>query len=126
MRKLFLTSIAALFLATGANAAPKGDVSTRWFLEAYDKMLPEHRKHVEDMLSWMQLGLLWANTLLKDRGQPLIYCQPDRLTVTGPMILDMMRKGVRDNPKWSEVPAELVIVTALQRTFPCPSSMPNQ
>ena len=121
----FLTSIAVLFLATGAaNAAskhPPGEVSARWFLEAYDKMLPEYRERIEAQLSWMQLGFLWANIFLKDRGQPLIYCQPDRLTITGPMVLDMLRKGVRDNPDWGELPAELVIAIALQRTFPCPS-----
>ena len=128
MTRSSLPGITALLLATGAtvvNAAtklPSGEMSAREVLEAYDKkLLPEHRKMVEDLLQWMQNGLLWANALLEKRGQPPLYCQPHRLTITGPMVIDMVRKGIRDNPGWSEQSFDMIVVLSIQRTFPCPS-----
>lgn len=67
----------------------------------------------------MQVGLLWANTMLKKRKQPLLYCQPDRLTLTDTQVIDMMRQAIIDKPKWGDFPVGLMVLLALQRTFPC-------
>jgi hypothetical protein len=42
--------------------------------------------------------------MLKQRGQPLLYCQPEHLTITDSQMLDMMRRATKDKPKWGDVP----------------------
>jgi hypothetical protein len=67
----------------------------------------------------MTTGLLWGNVMLKDRGQPPLYCQPDKLVITDAQMIDMMRRAMKDNPKWGEFPIGMMVLATLQRTFPC-------
>ena len=125
MRNVVFT-IVLLFALSGSNAntqskpnESKPNESFRYAMEVYDKYLvPEDRKDVEHWIGGMQLGLVWGNAMLKNRGQPLLYCQPDHLTITDSQMLDMMRRAMKDNPKWGDFPVGMVLVT-LQRTFPC-------
>jgi hypothetical protein len=57
--------------------------------------------------------------MLKDRGQPPLYCQPDKLVITDAQMIDMMRRAMKDNPKWGEFPIGMMVLATLQRTFPC-------
>jgi len=116
----------ALLLALSAVNVSAEDLSKaevgsiRWTLEVYDKeLVPEDRKHIEGYIGGIQLGLLWANAALKHRGQPLLYCQPDHLTITGSQMVDMMRRAMKDKPKLGDFPVGMMVLETLQRTFPC-------
>jgi hypothetical protein len=124
MRNVVL--VPALLLALSAANASAEDLSkaevgsTRWTLEVYDKeLVPKDREHIENYIGGIQLGLLWANVMLKERGQPLLYCQPEHLTITGSQMLDMIRRAMKDKPKWGDFPLGMMILVTLQRTFPC-------
>jgi hypothetical protein len=54
-----------------------------------------------------------------DSLQPAIYCPPEHLIITGPMVIDMIRDGMKDHPDWGEESFNHVAFLALKRTFPC-------
>jgi hypothetical protein len=67
----------------------------RNILDVYDKILvPEHRKQLEVKIEFMTVALMWGNAVLKERGQPLLYCQPERLAIPGTLMIDMMASDV--------------------------------
>jgi hypothetical protein len=124
--RTFITGIAALFLATGTAhsdaATQQRPDATHWALKQYDdSMLSDSEFHyyIENFLKGMATGLMWANASLKVKNQPPFYCQPDHLYITGPMVIDMIRRGIRENPDWGEEPFNYVAFLALKRTFPC-------
>jgi hypothetical protein len=124
MRKLILTIVS--LLALSASAANAEDVSKlyggniRSILEIYDKTLvSEDRRLLESLVEGMTIGLLWGNAMLKERGQPLLYCQPDKFVITGNVMIEMMRRAMKDNPKWGAFPLGMMAMATLQRTFPC-------
>lgn len=123
MRTVVLILISLLALAAVSASAediPKVDQSIRSTLNVYDKYLvPEDRKEIANWIGAMEIGLLWANVMLKNRGQPLLYCQPDHLTITDGQMIDMMRRAMKDNPKWGDFPVGMMVLVTLQRTFPC-------
>jgi hypothetical protein len=124
MRNVIVTLVLLLALsasdATAKDDLPKIDGSIRSTLDVYDKFLvPEDRKGIESFIGGMQIGLLWANVVLKERGQPLLYCQPDKLVITDSQMIDMMRRAMNDNPKWGDFPLGMMVLVTLQRTFPC-------
>jgi hypothetical protein len=49
--------------------------------------------------------------MLKERGRPLLYCQPDRLVITDSQMIDMMRRAMIDNRKWGDFPLGMMIFT---------------
>jgi hypothetical protein len=103
-----------------AKATKEYGGNARSILEIYDKILvPEDRTHLEHWIGGMQIALLWANTMLKNRKQPLLYCQPDHLTLTDTQVIDIIRQAMIDKPKWGDFPVALMVLLALQRTFPC-------
>jgi hypothetical protein len=51
--------------------------------------------------------------------QPAIFCPPENLNITGPMVIDMMRELMKDHPSLGEDPIGPVAFFALKRTFPC-------
>jgi hypothetical protein len=122
MRNVVLTlSLLLAFSASNANAAePKIDESFRSALNVYDNYLvPEDRHKIENWIGGMQIALLWANVMLHSRGQPLLYCQPDHLTITETQMLDMMRRAMKDNPKWGDYPVGMMALVTLHWAFPC-------
>jgi hypothetical protein len=81
MRNVTLTIVFLLALSAASAKAkddlPKIDGSIRSTLEVYDKVLvPDDRKGIESFIGGMQIGLLSANVMLKERSQPLLYCFP--------------------------------------------------
>jgi hypothetical protein len=82
-------------------------------------LVSEDRRRIESFVEGMTLGLLWGNVTLKDQGQPLLYCQPEKLVITGNMMIDMMRSALKDNPRWGAFPLGMMTMVTLQRTFPC-------
>jgi hypothetical protein len=98
---------------------PKIDGSVRSALYAYDKhLVAKDRREMAEWINAMQIGMMWANVMLKDRGQPMLYCQPE-IAITNDQMLDMLRRAVKDNPKWGDFPVALAVLVTLQWAFPC-------
>ncbi len=119
---LILISLIALSASTAkADDQSKqygGDI--RSILKLYDDIAtPQGRQRIEDAVGGMTTGLLWANAMLRERGQPLLYCQPDKLDLAGAQVIGMMRQAMRDNPKWGDFALGMMVLVTLQRTFPC-------
>jgi hypothetical protein len=124
MRAVILILVSLLVLS--ASTAKADDPSKQYggnvrsILEIYDKILvPEDRQHLESLIGGITIGLLWANAMLHSRRQPLLYCQPKKLVPTDTQVIDMMRRAMRDNPKWGDFPLGMMVLATLQRTFPC-------
>lgn len=63
------------------------------------------REVTETMLTGMESGMLWANTFISQyRKEQPIYCQPDKVTLTAPQILDMLRRGVHADSRIGQLP----------------------
>ncbi len=118
---LLLTLLGALTAANAAEDVSKLNLdSTRDVLHVYDKYLvPEDRRHIENFIGAMEIGLLWANVGLKHQGQALLYCQPDKLVITNSQMIDMIRRAIKDDAKLGDYPVGMVVLVTLQKTFPC-------
>jgi hypothetical protein len=115
--------ILSLLLALRPGNAAAEDLnkmkSARYALHAYDSFTDrDARKGIETLIGGMQIGSLWANAMLKDRGQPLLYCQPDRLNITDSQMIDMMRQAMKDRPTWGDFHLGMMVLVTLQHTFP--------
>src|SRR5262245_24190015 len=107
MKKLLLTGVTALFLATGAAHADD----------------PKQTRFGEIYLSGLAAGLVAAvgATAALPKGQQL-FCPPEKLNITGAMLDDMMRNFAREHPKLkgrSDINIVIGAILALQDTFPC-------
>lgn len=70
-------------------------------------------------INGMGQGLLWANVLLKQRGNTPLYCQPAQLGMTPEQYIAILEDYVKGDAKRREAPAPLMLLIALQRVFPC-------
>jgi hypothetical protein len=118
MRNVILV-LGWLLAFSAASATAENVGSTRYALDAYDKMLPEDRRIVENFINGIEEGLSWANVVLKNQRQPPLYCQPDRLSITVPQIIGVMRREINNDPALGDYPLGMVALIALQRTFTC-------
>jgi hypothetical protein len=127
MKKLATLAGALALFSLSLSSAGAEDVMSKlkaedtigFYLHIYEKLVPEDRQGMDALMNGIGVGLMWANAMLQKRGQPQLYCQPSRLTLTGPILLDMIRRTLNEQPKWSEFPPGMVALLTLQRTFPC-------
>ena len=107
----------AALISSPASAEP--DAST--FLQRIDQggAQGEIAKHT---LSAYENGLGWANAHLENEGQRRLYCPPGQLALTPDQVVDIFRRFVARNPEAGNSPAGMVLLFALQDTFPCPAT----
>ena len=109
-------AIALLMLSGPANAA--GDLNL--VLQIYDS--GNARELIEAEMLAIQDGMLTANGyLVTYRKEPPMYCQPGKLSLTPPQLMDMLRRAVTADPKIGEADPALAILIVLRQTFPCSS-----
>lgn len=68
-------------------------------------------------------GLSWANAELKTNERPLLYCQPSGLPITKDgyvAILNNFLKKETEKQMYESFSVGLILLKALQDTFPCP------
>ena len=67
-----------------------------------------------------------ANAALSSNGKPPLYCQPPHLALNADNLVDIVRLEMESpmapNIRQKKVPVELIVLVALQRSFPCPKS----
>lgn len=109
--------LAAAFLAGMAQPAMCGAVTD--FLKLHDE--PLEQSTAETTITGLQAGFTEANTWLAEtRKEAPMYCQPANLSLTPDQLIDMLRRGVNDQPELDESNLAAALLAVMQRTFPCP------
>lgn len=64
-------------------------------------------------------GYGWANAEIKGKGQPALFCQPDKLAITGAQATDILRRFLAEDPDSGNYPMGMIMLKALQDALPC-------
>jgi hypothetical protein len=92
------------------------------FLRDYDAGNVVERHRMSDYLSSIETGMSWVNVFLaEDRKERPLYCPPNTLALTGDELVDILRRALEGSPEEGSRPLGLVLMTALQKAFPCQS-----
>jgi len=59
------------------------------------------------------------------RKEKPLYCQPDNLVLTGPQLLDMLRRDAREVPENGERPFGFAVLAVSLNVFPCSGKKGN-
>jgi len=106
-------------LLLGAAHA-ESDVST--FLRNYDAGTLTEKHRMSDYLSSIEIGMSWVNVYLaENRKERPLYCPPNTLAPTREQLVDVVRTELKGSPEEGSRPLGLVLMTALQKAFPCQS-----
>jgi hypothetical protein len=108
--------LAAAFWAAIVQPAQCGAVTD--FLKLHDE--PLGRGQTETEILGVQDGFLAANAYLTATlKQPPMYCQPETLNLTADQLVDMLRRGVKEQPALDDGDTAAALLAVMQRTFPC-------
>jgi hypothetical protein len=89
------------------------------FTRNYDNGTLETRQLYEPIPGSMDNAMSWANSAaMHDQGF-YIYCPPDNLALADQQDIDIIRRHLVARPEHGNLPYGLVLLTALQMTFPC-------
>jgi hypothetical protein len=100
----------------------KAESSLNDVLRAYDspQAAAAQRLTISSNLAAIELGLGWANTALRaQKIQKGFYCPPDKLEITPPELVGILRGALEAEPRLGDQPIGFALLTALQRAFPC-------
>lgn len=113
-------TLAFAVLAFGSVVGPaRADHDVNEFLSLHDTAAGKELTELE--ISALASGLMEANAYLTTiRKEAPIYCQPDRLSLTSPQLVDMLRRAVDETPKLGTTDIAFATVAVMIRTFPCP------
>jgi hypothetical protein len=113
-------AVVAAGLVLMAFTEPKQDINPD-FLSADEviQYLDNKSELVVLLLHSYAQGMEWSNTELESQGKAPLYCAPSKLAINGEQHADIFRKHVKDNPYVGKYPAAMVLLDALQATFPC-------
>jgi hypothetical protein len=109
----FGVAMVLTFLATASSALP---------LSKYKKAQFGHTGAFNDYLNGVGNGYVWANAELQARNSPLLFCQSDMELTQGNFVTLFLVEVERPSSgkAWDkDAPIELVLLTALEQTFPC-------
>ena len=116
MKSLFLSSFASLLLtAIPAFSLP---------LKAYKvARKADSIETIENYIDGVGNGLLWANSALQAENKEPLFCSPD-LALNEDNYLALLDRQIKDGmptkAAWrDDDPIEIILLRALQRTFPC-------
>jgi hypothetical protein len=64
-------------------------------------------------------GLAWANAALNVDHQRRLFCPPGKLDLNIDMFLNMIEKSIKEHKYPESTNIELVLLAAMEETFPC-------
>jgi hypothetical protein len=76
------------------------------------------------MVNDFQDGLSWAEIMHEKADHPRFYCPPKNLAMTADQAMDILKRHVRDQPRYGPVAWQMALIMGLQATFPCKSGTP--
>jgi hypothetical protein len=105
----------------GAALGYGAENDTNSILKRYDSGDANQRLLMEALVQGTESGVGWANSYLKHvkKSEP-VYCVPEKMAFIAPTIIDILRRGIREDPAIGEQPLGLAIIETFQKTFPCP------
>ena len=106
---------AALSLAFAATPA-SAQSNTRGALD----LIAKGDRDAILVVTAIEHGFGWANTDLKSRKQPQLYCAPMKIALTAEQTADILKRFVKANPVAAEFPVGFALLQAMQDAFPCP------
>src|SRR5438132_12197049 len=99
-----------------AQPAMSGAVTD--FLKLRDEPLGQSMAETE--ITGLQAGFIEANAYLTGtRKEAPMFCQPANLSLTADQLMDMLRRGVNDQPELDQSDLASALLAVMQRTFPC-------
>lgn len=108
--------VAAAFCLVIAQPALCGPVTD--FLKLHDE--PLGREQTETEVAGVQRGFIAANAYLTGtRKQAPMYCLPETLNLTADQLVELLRRGVKQEPALDEEGVPSALLDVLRRTFPC-------
>ncbi|HEX4158191.1 MAG TPA: hypothetical protein VHY79_06925 [Rhizomicrobium sp.] len=110
-----MSLVAAFWIAT-AQPALCGTVTD--FLALHDE--PLGRDQTETQIMGVQRGFIAANAYITGTlRQPPMYCQPATLSLTADQLVEMLRRGVKEQSELDEDDPASALLAVMQHTFPC-------
>ena len=76
------------------------------------------------MVNNFQDGLSWAEIMHEKADHPRFYCPPKNLAMSPDQAMDILKRHVRDQPRYGTVAWQMALIMGLQATFPCKSDKP--
>jgi hypothetical protein len=119
--KLVATALGAMTIVFRISSA-HAEMDAHTFLRNYDAGTLDSRKAMEFWLSSIELGMDWENSILQHDHRVALYCTPPKLNLTGNQLVDMVRRYTTDIKPADILPVGLVMLDALETTFPCDSA----
>ena len=108
--------LAAAFLVGMAEPAICGAVTD--FLKLHDEPLGQSMAETE--VTGLQAGFTEANVYLTaTRKEVPMFCQPANLRLTADQLIDMLRRGLDDQPELDQSDLAAALLSVMRRTFPC-------
>jgi hypothetical protein len=113
-------TLAALFFF-GIIHPAGADAPVKAFLQEYESASASLRETMESFVFDLNEGMGWLNDYLATtRHEPRVYCPPDKLTLTGNQLVEILKKFVQRDQQYGDYPVGAVLVYALKDVFPCP------
>lgn len=110
------TILAAFFLIGMAQPATCGAVTD--FLKLHDEPLGQSMAETE--ITGLRDGFTEANAYLTgSRKEAPMFCQPQNLSLTADQLIDMLRRGVDEQPELDQSDLASALLAVMRRTFPC-------
>ena len=122
MRGFRITALASVVILGAYVGQAVAEASLNEILRDYDdpKATAAQRIMISSNLSSIEVGLGWANTLLRvQRMQAGLYCPPDKMEITPQQLMDILRGTLKDEPRLGDRPIGFAVLASLQRAFPC-------
>jgi hypothetical protein len=109
-------ALAAAFCIAVVQPALCGTVTD--FLKLHDE--PLGRDQTETGIMGVQHGFIAANAyLIGTLKQPPLYCLPETLSLTADQLVEMLRRGVKEQPELDADDPPIALLAVMQHTFPC-------
>jgi hypothetical protein len=88
------------------------------FLKIHDE--PLGGDTTETQLMGIQKGFIATNMFLREtRKEAPLYCQPETLSLTAGQLVDMLRRGLKEQPDLDDTNLAPAMLAVMQHTFPC-------
>jgi len=117
MRAILLASICCLF-----SISAHAEFSAKEMLQSYDKGTVKGKANIVEHLRVIQMGMAYSNSSLKGDHQKPLYCTPEQPSLTGQLLVELVRQQLEKTPSAGNVEVGAVMMAALKRVFPCPDN----
>ena len=91
-------------------------------LQSYDKGMVNGKANLVEHLRVIQMGMAYSNSSLKGDHQKPLYCTPEQPSLTGQLLVELVRQQLEKTPSAGNVEVGAVMMAALKRVFPCPDN----